>query len=114
MIYHPVMESYHLVIGSRSTAMRPPAGRRSRTSPWATVAWTLVVLALSALVVGVWVHDDPETPLDERADVFLLLALIVGVVTFTIELGPGRAPDPERRGWPGWTILTSLVARLRR
>jgi hypothetical protein len=116
MIYHCVKQSYHFMIGSRlESAMTPPAERTLRTSPWATVAWAIGFLAASGLVVVVWVQDVPETPFDERWDVFLLLALLVAVVAYTVESAPGRARAASRRAWPGWSmIVASLVGRRKR
>jgi hypothetical protein len=57
----------------------------------------VAVLGLFALVAAAWIRDVPDVPLEERADVFLLLGLLVAVLGFTAERGL-----PRLRGALGW------------
>jgi hypothetical protein len=94
--------------------MTPRAPDR-RSSAWRVVLSTLLVVGVFAVVVVTWVQDDPDSPLDERLDVFLLLVLFVGVVAYAVDGAPAPLSRAVRRSWLGWSMaISSLVGRRRK
>jgi hypothetical protein len=76
--------------------MKSRETHRRWTPAWPTLLWALAVVLMFGLVVADWVRDDPDTPLAERLDIFLLLTLLMAVVAYTVE-GP---PLPSSRVGP--------------
>jgi|KBSSwiStaDraftv2_1062776.scaffolds.fasta_scaffold258428_2 hypothetical protein len=75
----------------------------------------MVLLGVCGLVVATWVQDNPDIPLEERVDVFMLLVVLVAVVAYTLDHPNGPSPEAGRRPWAGCSmIIGTLVGRRRR
>ena len=62
-----------------------------RRPPWRAWLGTVVVLVVFGLVTLAWIRDVPDSSVELRADMFLLLVLMVAVLGYTLE-GGGSEP----------------------
>ena len=58
-----------------------------RRPPWRAWPGTVVVLVVFGLVTLAWILDVPDASVELRADMFLLLVLMVAVLGYTLEGG---------------------------
>ena len=59
--------------------------------PWRAWLGTVVVLVVFGMVTVAWIQDVPDASVELRADMFLLLVLMVAVLGYTLE-GGGSEP----------------------
>jgi len=80
-----------------------------RRPPWRAWLGTVVVLVVFGLVTVAWIRDVPDASVELRADMFLLLVLMVAVLGYTLEgAAPSRSPE-SRQGSTGTSNRVLLV-----